>query len=80
MGQQLALTGELGRLYPSKELKIFGFAKIKGGNTTKLKQDKQKEQKQKRKSDGAGEAVSLLARGITRKSRGEPHHASDAHT
>ena len=42
VGQKMALTGDLGREYPSEGLKIYGFAKgIKGGNTTKLKQGKE---------------------------------------
>ena len=39
MGQQLALTGDLGIEYPSKGLRISGFAeREKGGNTTKFKE------------------------------------------
>ena len=58
MGQQLALTRDLGRLYPSEGLRIFGFAKEKGGNTTKIKQEqgnketKIKERKLTRKHKG----------------------------
>ena len=51
MVQQLALTGDLGRVYPSEEPKISGFAKdIKGGNTKKLKpHEEQGKRKQKEK-------------------------------
>ena len=51
LGQQLALTGDLGRVYPSKGPRISSFAKrigIKGGDTTKLKQDKQRGNETKR--------------------------------
>ena len=44
VGQQLALTGDLGRVCPSEGPRISGFAQrigIKGGNTTKPKQGKQ---------------------------------------
>ena len=40
MGQQLALTGDLGRAYPSEDLKISSFTKIKAGNRTKVGKNK----------------------------------------
>ena len=51
VGQQLALTGDLGRVYPSEGPRISGFAKrigTKGGNTTKPKQDKQQGKERER--------------------------------
>ena len=44
VGQQLALTGDLGRSYPSEGLRISSFAKQKDGNTTKLKQEQNKQE------------------------------------
>lgn len=49
MGQQLALIGELGRLYPSERPMASSFAKTKGGNigTQKQKQAKGNESKER---------------------------------
>jgi hypothetical protein len=48
VGQQLALTGDLGIEFLSKGLRISGFTKReKGGDTTKLKAKQRTKEKEK---------------------------------
>ena len=56
VGQQLALTGDLGRVYPSEGLRISGFAQRIGikGRKVATQQKRNKTNYKERKQQGKG--------------------------